>query len=70
MRARRYTIACLAGDGIGPELMAEASRALDVRPSDPARGRTLTALYRRKVDVLWRVSRLAERRASGGTHDA
>jgi len=29
MRARRYTIACLAGDGIGPELMAEASRALE-----------------------------------------
>jgi 3-isopropylmalate dehydrogenase len=28
MRARRYKIACLAGDGIGPELMAEASRAL------------------------------------------
>jgi len=52
------------------EAIAEASRALDVRPSDPARGRTLTALYRRKVDVLWRVSRLAERRASGGTHDA
>jgi len=29
MRARRYTIACLAGDGIGPELMAEASRAVE-----------------------------------------
>jgi 3-isopropylmalate dehydrogenase len=29
MRARRYTVACLAGDGIGPELMAEASRAVD-----------------------------------------
>jgi 3-isopropylmalate dehydrogenase len=28
MRARRYKIACLAGDGIGPELMAEASRAI------------------------------------------
>lgn len=28
MSARRYTVACLAGDGIGPELMAEASRAL------------------------------------------
>ena len=28
MRARRYKIACLAGDGIGPELMAEASRAV------------------------------------------
>lgn len=28
MRRRRYTVACLAGDGIGPELMAEASRAL------------------------------------------
>ncbi len=27
-RRRRYTIACLAGRGIGPELMAEASRAL------------------------------------------
>jgi 3-isopropylmalate dehydrogenase len=25
---RRYTVACLSGDGIGPELMAEASRAL------------------------------------------
>ena len=25
---RRYTVACLAGDGIGPEVMAEASRAL------------------------------------------
>ena len=25
---KRYTIACLSGDGIGPELMAEASRAL------------------------------------------
>ena len=24
----RYTVACLSGDGIGPELMAEASRAL------------------------------------------
>ena len=28
MRPRSYTIACLSGDGIGPELMAEASRAL------------------------------------------
>jgi 3-isopropylmalate dehydrogenase len=28
MRRKRYTIACLSGDGIGPELMAEASRAL------------------------------------------
>ena len=28
MTARRYTIACLAGDGVGPELMAQASRAL------------------------------------------
>ena len=27
-RKKRYTIACLSGDGIGPELMAEASRAL------------------------------------------
>lgn len=25
---RRYVVACLAGDGIGPEVMAEASRAL------------------------------------------
>jgi 3-isopropylmalate dehydrogenase len=25
---KRYTVACLSGDGIGPELMAEASRAL------------------------------------------
>jgi len=25
---RRYSVACLSGDGIGPELMAEASRAL------------------------------------------
>jgi 3-isopropylmalate dehydrogenase len=29
MRARRYKVACLAGDGIGPELMAEASRAVE-----------------------------------------
>lgn len=28
MRDRRYTLACLAGSGSGPELMAEASRAL------------------------------------------
>jgi 3-isopropylmalate dehydrogenase len=28
MRRKRYTVACLSGDGIGPELMAEASRAL------------------------------------------
>lgn len=28
MRKKRYTVACLSGDGIGPELMAEASRAL------------------------------------------
>lgn len=28
MMGRRYTLACLAGDGVGPELMAEASRAL------------------------------------------
>jgi 3-isopropylmalate dehydrogenase len=28
MRRARYTVACLSGDGIGPELMAEASRAL------------------------------------------
>jgi isocitrate/isopropylmalate dehydrogenase len=28
MRTRRYTVACLAGDGIGPELMGEASRAV------------------------------------------
>jgi 3-isopropylmalate dehydrogenase len=28
MRNDRYTVACLSGDGIGPELMAEASRAL------------------------------------------
>jgi 3-isopropylmalate dehydrogenase len=27
-RKSRYTVACLSGDGIGPELMAEASRAL------------------------------------------
>jgi 3-isopropylmalate dehydrogenase len=27
-RRDRYTVACLSGDGIGPELMAEASRAL------------------------------------------
>ena len=25
---RRFTVACLAGDGVGPELMGEASRAL------------------------------------------
>lgn len=29
MRKKRYTVACLSGDGIGPEVMAEASRALD-----------------------------------------
>ena len=28
MSSKRYTVACLSGDGIGPELMAEASRAL------------------------------------------
>jgi 3-isopropylmalate dehydrogenase len=28
MRSHRYTVACLSGDGIGPELVAEASRAL------------------------------------------
>jgi len=28
MRKKRYTVACLSGDGIGPELTAEASRAL------------------------------------------
>ena len=28
MSRRIYTVACLAGDGVGPELMAEASRAL------------------------------------------
>ncbi len=28
MRGKRFTVACLSGDGIGPELMAEASRAL------------------------------------------
>jgi 3-isopropylmalate dehydrogenase len=28
MKHKRYTVACLSGDGIGPELMAEASRAL------------------------------------------
>jgi 3-isopropylmalate dehydrogenase len=28
MSRKRYRIACLAGDGVGPELMAEASRAL------------------------------------------
>jgi 3-isopropylmalate dehydrogenase len=27
-RKKRYTVACLSGNGIGPELMAEASRAL------------------------------------------
>ena len=27
-RKSLYTVACLSGDGIGPELMAEASRAL------------------------------------------
>ena len=27
-RRRRYTVACLSGRGVGPELMAEASRAL------------------------------------------
>jgi 3-isopropylmalate dehydrogenase len=27
-RKKRYTVACLSGDGIGPELTAEASRAL------------------------------------------
>ena len=28
MSRRRYLVACLAGHGIGPEVMAEASRAL------------------------------------------
>ena len=28
MSKKRYTVACLSGDGIGPEVMAEASRAL------------------------------------------
>jgi isocitrate/isopropylmalate dehydrogenase len=28
-RKKRYTVACLAGDGVGPELMAGAA-ALDV----------------------------------------
>jgi len=28
MSTRRYTVACLAGDGVGPEVMAEASLAL------------------------------------------
>jgi 3-isopropylmalate dehydrogenase len=28
MRKKRYTVACLSGDGIGPEVTAEASRAL------------------------------------------
>jgi 3-isopropylmalate dehydrogenase len=28
VRKKRYTVACLSGDGIGPEVMAEASRAL------------------------------------------
>jgi 3-isopropylmalate dehydrogenase len=28
MRKKRYMVACLSGDGIGPEVMAEASRAL------------------------------------------
>jgi 3-isopropylmalate dehydrogenase len=28
VRTKRYTVACLSGDGIGPEVMAEASRAL------------------------------------------
>jgi 3-isopropylmalate dehydrogenase len=28
MRKKRYSVACLSGDGIGPEVMAEASRAL------------------------------------------
>ena len=28
MRKKRYTVACLSGDGIGPEMTAEASRAL------------------------------------------
>jgi anti-sigma factor RsiW len=41
--------------------IAEASRALDVRPADPRNGRMLTALHRRKVDLLWRVSRLSDR---------
>jgi 3-isopropylmalate dehydrogenase len=30
MRKKRYAVACLSGDGIGPEVMAEASRALAV----------------------------------------
>lgn len=29
MRKPNYTVACLAGDGTGPEVMAEASRAID-----------------------------------------
>jgi 3-isopropylmalate dehydrogenase len=28
VRKKRYTVVCLSGDGIGPEVMAEASRAL------------------------------------------
>jgi 3-isopropylmalate dehydrogenase len=28
VRKKRYTVACLSGDGIGPEVMGEASRAL------------------------------------------
>ncbi|MGH3012861.1 MAG: isocitrate/isopropylmalate family dehydrogenase [Gaiellaceae bacterium] len=30
MRKKRYTVSCLSGDGIGPEVTAEASRALAV----------------------------------------
>jgi len=29
MRARRYTIACLAGDGIGPECVTAARRIVE-----------------------------------------
>src|ERR1044072_7444451 len=28
MSSRAFTVACLAGDGVGPELMAETSRVL------------------------------------------
>jgi len=40
--SRQYTVACLAGEGVGPELMAEATRAL----------RAVSSLHGFRVDEL------------------
>ena len=65
MRKKRYTVACLSGDGIGPEVMAEASRALaSVSRHARLRGRRGARPVRRRRRAPVRPPAAARRRGA------